>query len=200
MRDRGLLVRLLLHSPKDTVAGALAFAATAAIIANALLLQAGRHPSPMFGRYPVMPAMASGTPSPLPRPHPLEAAPVPAEERSAEPRIDPRSGEPRAADPVVAPPRVIGAPAAANSNVLRPPAPIPALSRGDAAAATRRVFAVQRALAQLGYGQLKPTGTVGSDTQAAIQKFERARKLPVTGQISDRLVHELVVVVGHPIE
>jgi peptidoglycan hydrolase-like protein with peptidoglycan-binding domain len=137
----------------------------------------------------------------LPRPHPVESAPVPAEERSAEPRnSDPRPGEPKATDPVVAPPRVIGVPAAANSNVLRPPAPIPALSRGDSAAATRRVIAVQRALAQLGYGQLKPTGTVGSDTQAAIQKFERARKLPVTGQISDRLVHELVVMVGHPIE
>jgi hypothetical protein len=201
MRDRGLLVRLLLHSPKDTVAGALAFAATTAIIANALLLQAGRHPSPMFGSVPAMPAMASGPVTPLPRPHPVESAPVPAEERSAEPRnFDPRPGEPKATDPVVAPPRATGAPAAATSNVLRPPAPIPALSRGDAAGATRRVIAVQRALAQLGYGQLKPTGTVGSDTQAAIQKFERARKLPVTGQISDRLVHELVVMVGHPIE
>ena len=50
---------------------------------------------------------------------------------------------------------------------------------------------MQRALTEYGYGQLKPTGTVGSDTQAAIQKFERERKLPVTGQMSDRLVREL---------
>ena len=42
-------MRILLHSPKDVVAGALAFAAVSAIIANALFLQAGHHPSPMFG-------------------------------------------------------------------------------------------------------------------------------------------------------
>jgi Putative peptidoglycan binding domain len=47
---------------------------------------------------------------------------------------------------------------------------------------------------------LKPTGTIGSDTQAAIQKFERERKIPVTGQVSDRLVHELTTVIGHPID
>jgi hypothetical protein len=47
---------------------------------------------------------------------------------------------------------------------------------------------------------LKPTGAIGSDTQAAISKFERERKLPVTGQISDRLVRELAAVIGHPID
>jgi peptidoglycan hydrolase-like protein with peptidoglycan-binding domain len=68
------------------------------------------------------------------------------------------------------------------------------------AAASRRVAAVQRALTEYGYGQLKPTGTIGSDTQAAIQKFERERKIPVTGQVSDRLVHELSTVIGRPVE
>ena len=53
---------------------------------------------------------------------------------------------------------------------------------------------------QYGYGQLKPTGAVGSDTQAAITKFERDRKLPVTGQMSDRLVKELTAMIGHPID
>jgi peptidoglycan hydrolase-like protein with peptidoglycan-binding domain len=62
------------------------------------------------------------------------------------------------------------------------------------------VAAVQRALTEYGYGQLKPTGAVSSDTQAAIQKFERTRKLPVTGQVSDRLVRELTAVIGHPID
>ena len=60
--------------------------------------------------------------------------------------------------------------------------------------------AVQRALTEYGYGQLKPTGTVGPDTQAAIQKFERERKIPVTGQMSDRLVRELSAMIGHPID
>ena len=71
-QERGLVMRILLHSPKDMIAGALAFAAAGAIVANALFLQAGRHPSPMFG--------AVGGPAPvsvpavLPRPRPAEAA------------------------------------------------------------------------------------------------------------------------------
>ena len=56
--ERGLAMRILLHSPKDMVAGALAFAAVSAIVANALFLQAGRHPAPMFGSVVAMPAAA----------------------------------------------------------------------------------------------------------------------------------------------
>jgi hypothetical protein len=47
--ERNLAMRILLHSPKDLIAGALAFAAVSAIIANAMFMQAGHHPSPMFG-------------------------------------------------------------------------------------------------------------------------------------------------------
>ena len=85
----------------------------------------------------------------------------------------------------------------ATTGPQRPPAPIPAASQN---AGARRVAAVQRALTQYGYGQLKPTGAVGADTQAAISKFERERKLPVTGQMSDRLVKELTAVIGHPLD
>ena len=53
-----LLMRILLHSPKDMVAGALAFAAVSAIVANALFLQAGHHPAPMFGSVVTLPAAA----------------------------------------------------------------------------------------------------------------------------------------------
>ena len=74
--------------------------------------------------------------------------------------------------------------------------PPPALQTPGA----HRVAAVQRALTEYGYGQLKATGTIGTDTQAAVQKFERERKMPVTGQISDRLVRELGTMIGHPIE
>ncbi|MET0720579.1 MAG: peptidoglycan-binding domain-containing protein, partial [Tardiphaga sp.] len=81
-------------------------------------------------------------------------------------------------------------------------APIPAAKDplGDLIVNSRRVASVQRALTEYGYGQLKPTGTVGSDTQAAIQRFERERKLPVTGQVNDRMVRELATVTGRPIE
>ena len=47
--ERGLVMRILLRSPKDAIAAALAFAAVSAIIANALFLQTGHHPAPMFG-------------------------------------------------------------------------------------------------------------------------------------------------------
>ena len=72
-QERGLLMRLLLHSPKDMIAGLLAATAIGAIVANALFLQAGRHPSPMFRTAAVaVPAQAAA--NPLPRPRPVEAA------------------------------------------------------------------------------------------------------------------------------
>lgn len=210
--ERGLVMRILLHSPKDTVAGLLATAAICAILANALFLQAGRHPSPMFGSVVTLPAPQGPVVSPLPRPRPVELTSRPVEAEPPEIRpvevrgVDPKHVEIKSADPksdsrnpdpmtnlVV---KSTGAPTAP-ANVARPPAPIPATAQS---AGARRVAAVQRALTQYGYGQLKPTGAVGADTQAAISKFERDRKLPVTGQMSDRLVKELTAMIGHPID
>nr|WP_233285742.1 peptidoglycan-binding domain-containing protein [Bradyrhizobium acaciae] len=226
--ERGLVLRLLLHSPKDLVAGVLALSAVVAILINALFLQAGRHPSPMFGgsvvTLPPPPAVAAA--SPMPRPRPAEAAvrsaepaamettrtvdvkPVetrPAETRSVEAKPEPKPVEAKPVDPMAnlvlkstaAPPAAASSPAAAPSSVIRPPAPIPTAHLSPAG---KRIAAVQRTLTEYGYGQLKPTGTIGADTQHAIAKFERARKLPVTGQMSDRLVRELGTMIGHSIE
>ena len=207
--ERGLAMRILLHSPKDLVAGALAFAAAVAIIANALFLQAGHHPSPMFGSVVAIPATGSLPASPLPRPRPVELAMRPAETAPPEAKsvetkpaelkpVESKPAEPKAAEPKADPlANLVKATAAmpATSTVPRPPAPIPAAAQGS-----RRVAAVQRVLTEYGYGQLKPTGTIGSETQAAIQKFEREHKLPVTGQLSDRLVRDLVAMTGHPID
>ncbi len=44
------------------------------------------------------------------------------------------------------------------------------------------------------------TGTIGPETQAAIQKFEREHKMQVTGVVSDRLLRELAAAIGHPVE
>ncbi|MGN6572787.1 MAG: peptidoglycan-binding domain-containing protein, partial [Pseudolabrys sp.] len=49
-------------------------------------------------------------------------------------------------------------------------------------------------------GPVNPTGNFDPDTRAAIERFERARGMPVTGQVSDRLVRELSSVVGRPLE
>ncbi len=70
----------------------------------------------------------------------------------------------------------------------------------DLIAPTPRVVAVQRALNDYGYGPVKATGTYGAETIAAIQKFERDRKLPITGQISPRLLRELAALTGRPLE
>jgi hypothetical protein len=199
--ERGLAMRMLLHSPKDMAAGLLAFAACSAIVANALFLQTGQHPSPMFGT-----AVHLSASSPLPRPRPVEADAANSEPRLAEPRLaEPRLIEPRTNDPLA---NIIkatsGSPLSSTPmtsappvNVMRPPAPIPAPVQ---ITGSRRVAAVQRALSENGYGQLRATGTIGADTQAAIQKFERERHMVVTGQMSDRLVKELTIVTGHPIE
>lgn len=179
--ERGLIMRVLLHSPKDTLAATAALAAVIAIVTNAMFLQAGRHPYPMFGTASVsqMPAVTSvPVPAPLPRVRPAEA-----EARIVEKPVEvPVAPKPSAA--------------------LRPPAAIVAKSDpvGDLIVSTRRIAAVQRALTEYGYGQLKTTGVIGTDTQAAIQKFERDRRLPVTGQLSDRLIHDLSVLTGRPIE
>ena len=219
--ERWFAMRILLHSPKDMLAGALAIAAIGAILTNALFLQAGRHPSPMFGSSVVtLPAPVAT--NPLPRPRPVELATRPAEPALPEARpvdtksIDAKSSDPKSSDPMTSlvvkstspapaaassvampapkPPTLAAAPP---SNVIRPPASIPASTQS---AGARRVASVQRALTEYGYGQLKPTGAVGADTQAAITKFERDRKLPVTGQMSDRLVKELTAMTGRPIE
>ena len=87
-----------------------------------------------------------------------------------------------------------GAMAAARSTPVRNDSVI------ERPAASKRVIALQRALAEYGYGQIKPSGIVDPETQAAIEKFERERKLPITGQPSDRVVRELAAMTGRPLE
>jgi peptidoglycan hydrolase-like protein with peptidoglycan-binding domain len=63
-----------------------------------------------------------------------------------------------------------------------------------------RITAVQRALTEFGYGPLKTSGAYDAETRAAIERFERARKRPVTGQINDQLVRDLATLTGRPLE
>lgn len=207
--ERNIVLRVLLHSPKDTLAGLVAVAAIGAIVANALFFQTGRHPAPMFGTVINLPAPSTVPLSnPLPRPRPVGADTSPLEPRATEFRVEPKPAE-RAAEK--APEKPVEATASTRSNdpmtnlvkattstapsALRPPAPIPVQSP-----AARRIAGVQRALSEYGYGNLKITGTMSGETQAAIQKFEREHKMQVTGQVSDRLLRELAAAIGHPVE
>ena len=187
--EPNLLVRVLLHSPKDTMACAVALAAMTAIVVNAMFLQPGHHPSPMFGAMPVEMSIAAPAPAqPLPRPRPAESEAQPASV------IDPK--------PMVAIAPAKPAPAAAG---VRPPAPVPTAAHkdkdplGDLISANHRVISVQRVLTDYGYGQLKANGMVGADTRAAIRKFEADRRHAQTGQISDWLLHEMAKLTGKTI-
>jgi Putative peptidoglycan binding domain len=208
-KERGLFMQIVFHSPKDTLAGAVALTAVMAIIVNALFLQAGRHPSPLFAT--VLPATRSvAEPQPAPKPAPVAVAPAqqavasPQPATSPMPRPRPAEAEVRPGDPLGNLVRSTSAPAAPAPAAPRPPVAIPqaatpqaaAPAKADPAVSSARVAAVQRALTDYGYGQIKATGTVGADTQAAIQKFERERKLPLTGQVSERLVRELGLATG----
>ena len=71
---------------------------------------------------------------------------------------------------------------------------------GTALASSRQVMAVQRALSDYAYGPVKPTGVYDMDTRASIERFERERRLPITGQISERVIRELAALTGRPLE
>jgi hypothetical protein len=180
--ERGLLMRLFLRNPRDTVAIGAVVVAVLAILVNALFLQAGRHPSPMF----------TSSVTPLQMPAPPKAATVPTE-----PAIPVTSmnlmPKPRPSD-ADAQPTDMPKSDDAMGNLVR------ATSISGSSSGSTRVVAVQRALTEYGYGQIKPSGTIGADTQAAIQRFEREHRMPITGQMSDRLVRELGIATGKPIQ
>lgn len=210
--ERNLVMRVLLHSPKDTLAGLVAVAAIGAIVANALFLQTGRHPAPMFGTVINLPAPSSVPLSnPLPRPRPVGADTSPLEPKATEFRVEPKPAERAAEKPAEKPveatastlrpgsdpmTNLVKATTSTPPSAMRPPAPIPV----QQSPAARRIAGVQRALSEYGYGNLKITGAMGAETQSAIQKFEREHKMQVTGQVSDRLLRELGAAIGHPVE
>jgi hypothetical protein len=101
----------------------------------------------------------------------------------------------------------VSAPTAAPTHgigLIRKPAHAATAPRHDAIAKLidqgSQIVAVQRALSDYGYGQLKPSGILDRPTRDAIERFEREHNIPVTGKLSDRLVDELVVLIGRPLE
>jgi hypothetical protein len=208
-KERGLIMQLLFHSPKDALASAVAVSAVLAIIVNALFLQAGRHPSPLFATVlPSVKPVVESKPAPVATatlmPQQQQSVASPQAVASPMPRPRPAEAEMRPGDPLGNLVRTTSMSPASSVATPRPPVAIPQGAKSDSTggqiASSARVAAVQRALTDYGYGQLKATGTVGADTQAAIQKFERERKLPLTGQVSERLVRELGLATGRSFE
>jgi len=198
--------------PFDALGVVVASAGATAILVNALFLQVRSHPAPMLSgaSRPVAATNASA----VPMPHPVRGSKrEPAGETSPRHHTDAAAPQPPvtvlppprpAAAPTV--PAAVAAPPATTATLpprsaeKSPPAPVAPVHAPRPGAPSRRVLAVQRALTDFGYGQVKPTGVMSAETKTAIERFERERKLPVTGQISDRLTRELAAITGRPIE
>ncbi len=219
-------LRWLLLRPRDSIAVVAAAGAVAAILINALFMQSGPHPAPIFSTKPapVVAPLTESVSKLMPGRKPV-AAPPPARPRSdmvaeIQRELGKRGFFDGAADGFYGPktdsairdfeqaaglrpssePSETLLAAITRSNVKAKPAetvrdPIAALL-----APNGRITAVQRALTEFGYGPLAPTGVYDAQTRAAIERFERARKRPVTGQINDQLVRDLATLTGRPLE
>ena len=232
----GGIGRLIGAYPREFVGVLLGGTASVIIIFNALFMQKGPHPAPIFAARPATvaapaPAPVIAQPTRVPAVQPLPPVAQPAAQplnrvqtiaeiqreltrrgfydgaadgiwgtktdsgardfgQAAGVRVDPNAPEELL--------RMLAA-----STASAPSAQPPSTRRDPIAeliAPTPRVVAIQRALSDFGYGQIKPTGTYDAPTRTAIEKFERDRKLPVTGQISDRFVRELAGMTGRPLE
>jgi hypothetical protein len=161
--------------PVDSAAILCAVTASLMIVVNAAFLQTGTRAAPFFTN-PAAPTASVD----------VRAVPVaPLSARAADPNPT-NSVTPLQAHQVV-------------------PVPVPSPLRRDDPIAdligpSPRILAVQRVLAEFGYGQLKASGMLDTATSSAISKFERDHKLPVSGRVSDRLLNALAALAGHPIE
>ncbi len=182
---------------KDLFAGAVALAAAGAIVANAAFLQTGQHPAPLFSAKPAA-APSPGQKSIRAVGQELTGPPPSAAKSNPASQVNPVPAEPQKLEPVLLPrPRAESAPQRAPQLAAAGrPDPIGELI----APSSKRVLAVQKALADYGFGQIRPNGTMGSETKEAIEQFERSRKMPVTGQISPRLLRELQALTGRPLD
>jgi peptidoglycan hydrolase-like protein with peptidoglycan-binding domain len=221
------VLRLVLRRPRDSMAAGVAGFAAVAILVNALYLQSGPHPAPIFANKPV-PVVVPPTDAAAATPQ-RKAADVKVEmtrsrsDMVAEiqrellrrgfyegvadgvygPKTDTaiRDFEQMAGLRPSAEPNDILLASIARSAIKAQPVPI---QRNDPIAAllapSPRIVAVQRALTDFGYGPVKPTGLYDTETRSAIERFEKARRRPLTGQISDLLVRDLAALTGRPLE
>jgi hypothetical protein len=152
------------------------------IVANALFFQTARHPAPIFhGPVIARPATPPAPQAiPMPPQRPLERVMAPQSPNAIP--VPPASTGPRGADTAK---DQIGA----------------LLSGGvqsTSGEATPRIAAAQKALVKLGY-VVKSDGLMGAGTRKAIEMFEQSRKLPVTGELSPRVMRELSALSGVPV-
>lgn len=147
--------------------GLMVMAITAmAIMSNALFLQAGRHPEPLFATRTAATERAPAKPAAVvPVPHTREQAPA------AMPASSPKAVAPP-------PPKAAAVPS---------PAPVPA----PVDAQKTLVAAIQRELARLGIYTGAIDGAFGPRTKAAIAAWQTADGIPATGEPTPELLAAL---------
>jgi peptidoglycan hydrolase-like protein with peptidoglycan-binding domain len=231
LESAGRLAAAISEHPREFVAIVMSTIAVFGIVTNALFLQKGPHPAPIFATRPLLRPQETAL---TPRLQSTQS--TPAAETGNQARLQlianiqreltrkafydgPADGiwgsktdaavrdflqaaglktNAEASDTLLR--AIAGSSAKPLSTAPVSSAPSDPIARLIAPAPSKRVTAVQRALADFGYGQIKPTGVFDPDTRAAVEKFERERRLPVDGQISDRLVRELAAMTGRPLE
>jgi hypothetical protein len=188
------LVRRLVTAASErpgAVAGTIVIAGAAtAIVLNALSLQTSRHPAPIFARG------GEGVAS-RPRTHdpagPPALAPMPPARPPAGNPPAPQAVAPRTAirDSIG---EMIRASDTTTGTATSP------RSSEQAVDPQRVVASAQRALSKLGYGPLKPDGVLGQGTRQALERFQRDRRLPTTGELGPRTIRELSAQAGMTVE
>jgi hypothetical protein len=167
----------LARRPMRTICGASFAALLTGIVVNALALQHGPHPAPLFAHVPAE-APRARVPVPPVRPTALAPTALPAE--APVPPLVPLPQVAHAPEPsgAVAAPRSSGDPLGAFIRATT------GAGRSD------RVAAVQRGLLKLGLApkDMHIDGMMGATTRQAIERFERRHNLPPTGELSQRTV------------
>ncbi len=186
-----MIVERVKEAPRIAL-GAAVVAIVAGIGGNALVMQAGRHPAPLFA--PAAEQSAAAVEPVAPHAPPaanaaLNTGPAAAPQPAA-PATTASIGAAAEADRPVAPPQ-----AAPGRVEKRSPAraadPIGALLHGKAVDdGSRLVRKAQVALAKLGYA-VKPGGAEDGATRRALRHFQHAHGLPETAEISPELVKQL---------
>jgi peptidoglycan hydrolase-like protein with peptidoglycan-binding domain len=223
-----LVLRMLVPHSRDSVAGLVAAVGVVVILVNALFLQLGPHPAPFFAAKPaplvapsfgpvvaMLPDRASQKVEVAPpsRPRAELIADIQRElskrgfyEGTADgvygPRTDAavRDFEQAAGLRASVEPTEALLATIAKSGVKVAPGSSRKDPIAELLAPNKRLVAIQRALSDFGYGPIQPTGQHDAQTRAAIERFERARKRPVTGHVTEQLVRDLAAMTGRPLE
>ncbi len=192
-----LIVKRVKAAPQLALGAALA-ALVAGIGGNALLMQAGRHPAPLFApatqNSAAQTSAAAVDPVAPHAPPVANPAPNPAQATAPRPSAPATTASIGPAAEVVRPVST-PAPAAPDRLEKRPTAhasdAIGALLHGKPVDdGSHLVRAAQVALAKLGY-PVKPGGAEDGATRRALRHFQHAHGLPETAEISPELVKQL---------